>query len=347
MMYVGIDLHRKRSHITAMDEDGQVALSRRVDNDPGAIRGLLAEVGSEARIALEATYGWDWLAELLEDEGYDLRLAHPLGTRAIAAARVKTDAVDSRTLAHLLRADLLPEAYLAPRELRDLRELLRLRIFLTRLRTGAKNRVHALLARHGLSCPRADLFGVAGRAWLAGAPLRAEPRRRVEALCRVVDDLGREIDALAAEIEERATADPRVEALCAIRGIGRYTAMLIVAEVGPAERFASARHLCAWAGLTPSVRSSDGKARLGHISRQGSPALRWALVEAAQKAVQGGGPLRAMFERIARRRGRKIAKVAVARRILTLCFYGLRDGEIRCLAREGQASASCVVAGTH
>jgi transposase len=215
MMYVGIDLHRKRSHITAMDEDGQVTLSRRVDNDPATIRQLLAEVGPEARIALEATYGWDWLAELVEDEGYDLRLAHPLGTRAIAAARVKTDAVDARTLAHLLRADLLPEAYLAPRELRDLRELLRLRIFLTRLRTGAKNRVHALLARHGLSCPRSDLFGKAGRAWLAEAPLRAEPRARVDALCRIVDDLEREIAELAAEIEERASADERVEALSA------------------------------------------------------------------------------------------------------------------------------------
>ena len=109
--------------------------------------------------------------------------------------------------------------------------------------------------------------------------------------------------------------------------------MLIIAEVGDVKRFPSARHLCAWAGLAPTVRSSDGKARLGHISRQGSPALRWALTEAAQKIPTGGGPLRAMFERIAKRRGRKIAKVAIARQILTLCYYGLRDGEIRCLTK--------------
>src|SRR5437764_777020 len=96
----------------------------------------------------------------------------------------------------------------------------------------------------------------------------------------------------------------------------------------------TARHLCAWAGLVPTVRSSDGKARLGHISRQGSPALRWALTEAAQKIPTGGGPLRATFERIAKRRGRKIAKVAVARQTLTLCYYGLRDGEIRCLKHQ-------------
>jgi transposase len=115
--------------------------------------------------------------------------------------------------------------------------------------------------------------------------------------------------------------------------------MLIIAEVGEISRFPDARHLCAWAGLTPTVRSSDGRARLGHISRQGSPALRWALVEAAQKCTTGGGPLREQFERIAKRRGRKIAKVAVARQILTLSYYGLRDGEIRCLARRSRASA--------
>jgi transposase len=127
--------------------------------------------------------------------------------------------------------------------------------------------------------------------------------------------------------------------LTQIRGIGRYTAMLIIAEVGDVTRFPSARHLCSWTGLAPTVRSSDGKARLGHISRQGSPALRWALVEAAQKITTGSGPLRDLFERVAKRRGRKIAKVAVAREILTLCYYGLRDGEIRCLARRSHASA--------
>ena len=150
----------------------------------------------------------------------------------------------------------------------------------------------------------------------------------------LIGDFDREITATTREIDARAKADERVKVLCQIRGVGRYTAMLIIAEVGDVTRFPTARHLCAWAGLAPTVRSSDGKARLGHISHQGSPALRWALTEAAQKIPTGGGPLRAMFERIAKRRGRKIAKVAVARQILTLCYYGLRDGEIRCLKHQ-------------
>jgi transposase len=150
----------------------------------------------------------------------------------------------------------------------------------------------------------------------------------------LICDFDREITATTREIDPRAKADKRVTVLCRIRGVGRYTAMLIIAEVGEVTRFPTARHLCAWAGLAPTVRSSDGKARLGHISHQGSPVLRWALSEAAQKIPTGGGPLRAMFERIAKRRGRKIAKVAVARQILTLCYYGLRDGEIRCLKHQ-------------
>jgi len=286
---------------------------------------------------LEATYGWEWLAEVLEDAGYELHLAHPLRTKAIASARVKTDAVDARTLAHLLRCDLLPEAYIAPRELRDLRDVLRHRVALTRMRSALKNRVSAILAKHGIQRPYSDLFGPAGTRFRAEVELRADPRRRLDSLLSLIADFAREIDATSAEIDRRARQDPYVDVLCQIRGIGRYTALLVIAEVGDVTRFPDARHLCAWAGLTPTVRSSDGKARLGHISHQGSPALRWALVEAAQHANRGSGPLRDSYERIAKRRGKSVAKVAVARKILTLCFYGLRDGEIRCLTPRAPA----------
>src|SRR3954453_9977316 len=344
MNSVGIDLHRKRSHVAALDEHGGELFSRRIVNDPDTFLALLGELDGESKIALEATYGWEWLAELLEQEGRELHLAHPLRTKAIAAARVKTDAVDARTLAQLLRADLLPEAYIAPRELRDLRDLLRQRFVLTQMRTALKNRVHALIARQGVQHGHSKLLGPGGRAFLSALEARPEPRARLDVLLRLIADFDREIDALAGEIDQLARHDDRVRVLCQIRGIGRYLGMLIVAEIGDVERFPSARHLCAWAGLTPTVRSSDAKARLGHISHLGSGALRWALIEAAQKNTQGDGPLADTFERIAERRGRQIAKVAVARKILTLCFYGLRDGEIRCLNTPGPPRAMNVMA---
>src|SRR5213082_4156389 len=131
--WVGIDLHRRRSFLTAITEEGEVEFRRRIVNEREAFLELLGDPNG-THVALEATYGWEWLAELLEDTGYDVHLAHPLRTRAIAAARVKTDAIDAKTLAHLLRTGMLPEAYIAPPELRDLRELLRHRAVLTRMR---------------------------------------------------------------------------------------------------------------------------------------------------------------------------------------------------------------------
>lgn len=341
MNTVGLDLHRRRSHFAVIDEHGELLVSRGVANDRSTFLELLGDLDGETRIAVEATYGWEWAAELFEDAGYEFHLAHPKGTKAIAAARVKNDAVDAQTLAQLLRAGLLPESYAPPRQMRDLRDLLRHRIALTQLRTALKNRVHAQLARLGIQHDQSDLFGRAGRAWLADVELRESIRRRLDSLLALIDDFDREIAATAREIEAAAKEDERVAVLCQIPGVGEYTAMLVIAEIGEIERFPTARHLCSWAGLTPTVRSSDRTVRMGHISHQGSVALRWALGQAAQTAARPrqGGPLREDFERIAKRRGRPIAKVAVSRKILTLCFYGLRDGEIRCLASGARSRA--------
>jgi transposase len=205
------------------------------------------------------------------------------------------------------------------------------------MRSSLKNRVAAVLAKNGIQRAYSDLYGPSGLRFLAELELADASRRRLDSLLSLVADFTREIDATSREIDTRADEDPYVEVLCEIRGVGRYIAMLVIAEVGDINSFQTARRLCSWAGLTPTVRSSDGRARLGHISRQGSPPLRWALVEAAQHAARGGGPLRTDYERIAKRRGKAVAKVAIARKILTLCFYGLRDGEIRCLAPRAKA----------
>src|SRR5262245_17192017 len=217
MVYVGIDLHRNRSQIAVIAQDGSELLSRRIVNDPQLFVEILAAL-DEPRVAVEATYGWEWLADLLEDAGCELHLAHPLRTKAIASARVKTDAVDARTLAHLLRTDLLPEAYIAPRELRDLRDLLRHRIALTRIRSALKHRVAAILAKNGVQPGYSDLFGPGGRRFLAELELREGPRRRLDSLLALVDAFDGEIEQTSREIDARAQEDPYVEVLCQIRG---------------------------------------------------------------------------------------------------------------------------------
>src|SRR5436190_4657407 len=179
--WVGIDLHRRHCQIAIIDEHGELTLQKRIPTRRETILELLGDP-ENTHVALEATYGWEWLAELLEEAGFDVHLAHPLRTRAIASARVKTDAIDAKTLAHLLRTGMLPEAYIAPPELRDLRELLRHRATLVRLRTSVKNRVHALLARQGILPEHADLFGKAGRESLASLELPDGPSRRLRSM---------------------------------------------------------------------------------------------------------------------------------------------------------------------
>jgi transposase len=190
-----------------------------------------------------------------------------------------------------------------------------------------------------------ELFGCKGRSFLTELTLPDPTRRRLESLLALIADFDRELAAIKQEITTRAADDPDVEVLTAIPGVGVFIALMVIAEVGDIHRFPTARHLSSWAGLTPRVRNSGERVRLGAISRQGSPNLRWALVQAAQTAVRTEGPLKTSYERIKYRRGSKIAKVAIAREILTLCYYGLRDGHIRRLeAAAAQASPSFALA---
>jgi transposase len=344
MVYVGIDVHRKSSHVCVLGQGGEVLLSRRVVNEPQAVRGVLDWLPARPLVAVEACYGWEWLADVLEREGVEVHLAHPLRTKAIAAARVKTDAVDARTLAQLLRAGLLPEAWVAPSDVRDLRELLRQRVWLTQVRTAVKNRVHALLARQGVQRQHSNVFGVGGRVFLAALPLPAPQRRRLQQLLRLIDDFDREIALLAGEIDQLAGADARVGVLTQLPGIGRYSALVLIAEIGDVSRFATPAKLASYAGLVPRARNSGERVRLGQISHQGPPYLRWVLVEAAQHAARSRGPLGQRYRRIERRRGRPIAKVATAHHLLTLSYYALRDGEIRSLPARASSTRELAAA---
>jgi transposase len=253
--------------------------------------------------------------ELLEEMDLEAHLAHPAACKTIAFARLKNDRVDARTLAQLLRADLLPEAWIAPRPVRELRLLLRHRAALVRLRTTLKSRIRAVLADRGIATPAA-LWERPGRAWLSALQLPDTERGVVEDLCGL-------LDAIEGEIRARAKPDARVEALQRLPGVGLLTAMTLVAEIGDISRFSSARKLCAWAGLTPRVRNSDTTVHHDHITKAGSAPVRWVLGEAAQIAKRHP-PFEATYESIRKRRGNAIATVAIVRRLLAQSFHILK-----------------------
>jgi transposase len=245
--------------------------------------------------------------------------------------RVKTDARDAANLGDLLRMGRLPEAWLAPPAVRELRELVRYRAKLVALRSGLKAQVHAVLAKEGVRVPMSDLFGVAGTRLLEELRLPRAYGLRVASLRELLGALDQQIAMLGREIGSALAGDVGYLAIQAIPGVGPVLAAIFVAEIGEVGRFAGAPQLCSWAGLTPRHRESDTTVHRGPITKQGSRLVRWAAVEAVQR-LPGTTKQAADFHCIADRRGKGIGRVAVARRLLTLVYYGLRDGQVRCLA---------------
>jgi transposase len=324
-VYVGIDVHRKRSQVAVVTESGQVQLNKNVVNGSEPMLRLIGDLPPGTPVAFEAAFGWGWLVQLLEDYGFDPHLVHPLRCKAIASARLKNDKVDAAILAQLLRADLLPEAWIAPPTVRQLRAVLRHRASLVRLGTQLRNRIHAVAADHGYD-RSASYWTGPGRGWLAELDLPAASREIVTDCLAVIDHLAPVIGRLDGELHQHAKADPRVKVLRTLPGVGEFTALVMLAEIGDISRFPSARKLASWAGLTPTVRGSDLKVRHGHISKQGSAWLRCVMNQAAQTAKRSP-EFAATYSSIAKRRGKKIATIAIARKLLTRAWHLLASAQ--------------------
>ena len=330
--FVGIDLHRRRSVIVRQSESGEQLSAVRIVNDPVALRLELEQAGSDPEVVLEATYGWYWAVDVLQACGARVHLAHPLGVTGFRYRRVKNDVRDAADLADLLRMGRLPEAWIAPPQTRELRELVRYRAKLVAIRSGLKAQIHAVLAKAGVLIAVSDLFGVTGRQGLARVPLGAAYAQRISSLLELINILDSHETRFAAMIAERLDTHAGYQAIQRLPGIGPTLAAVFVAEIGDVGRFTDPAHLCSWAGLTPRHRESDTVVHRGHITKQGSKAVRWAAIEAVQRHPTTP-KIAADKHRIEARRGKNIAKVAAARKLLTLVYYGLRDGQIRALDR--------------
>ena len=337
---VGMDLHRRRSVLVRMTEDGQKLGTARITNSAAALRAEIARAGENPRVVLEATYGWYWAADTLACAGAEVHLAHPLGVKAYGYQRVKTDAKDATNLADLLRMGRLPEAWITPPQIRDLRELTRYRQKLVGLRTSCKDQVHAVLAKLGVAVTCSDLFGAWGSSWLDGLRLPQPYAGKVTSLRQLIGELNTEITMVGEVIADLLAGHHGYRVIQRLPGIGPVLAAVIIAEIGDVTRFKTAAQLASWAGLAPKHRESGTWVSRGHATKQGSRLLRWALIEAIQRGP-AGFPVRDAKDAIIARRGtgaRNIAKVAAARRLLTLIYYGLRDGQIRCLPAPARAA---------
>lgn len=324
---MGIDLHRKYFVATIVDEYGEVTRRDRVSTDRDAIAHYLGSLDGDKpeRAVMEACYNWTYLYDQLDGAFDEVLLAHPLKTKAIAEARIKDDILDSETLAQLLRADLIAQAYAPSRETRDVKNLLRYRASIVSARTAFKNRAHAVLARNHVEHPVlrevSDIFGRRGIAVMRSLELYGHDTAILNGYLDIVEDFSARERLLAKQIKAMNREDEITRLLMTIPGIGDITALLIRYEIDDIDRFISARKLCSYAGIVPATHSSGGKTYHGRITKQGNKWLRWGIIEASHKTIKASPSLAAYHARIKARRCSSDATVALARKLLKIVYH--------------------------
>jgi len=325
---MGLDQHRGQVTADWLEvETGEVSRARIAPAHREGVRRFLQRFGgADLDVALEATTGWRFVVEEIRAVGGRAHLAEPAETSARRGnkKRAKSDRADARHLRELLMIARLPESWIAPDHLLDLRARVRLRHTLSDQRGEWQQRIQAVLYHHG--CPqRRDLMTRDGRAWLAQAALPETAREQVTVAVTMIDALDVQLAPLDRELRAYARRQPGCRALMGHYGIGELTAVTILAELGDCRRFSSSRHAVRYSGLDITVHQSDQRRAPGHLSRQGPPALRWALFEAAQVARRPGSPDRDYYQQAAERLGANRACLAVARRLLKRSYHTLRE----------------------
>ena len=319
--YVGLDIHKQTCYATVVDEDGK-AKQKRFASTLEGFKEFFKDL-APAEVAMEAGRFWQPVYDYLVDAGYTVKLAHPLKTRLIADVKIKTDASDSEALAQLLKLGWLPTAYVPPKEIRELRELVRQYTYFVQQRTRFKNKIYGELEKRGIRLA-VDPFTRRGRRALSD--LGVKP---VDDCLAVIEVLSERIKQLQRELRARAKASADARLLMTIPGIGYFSALTLLAEIGDINRFPSPERLCSYAGLVSSLHQSGSTQRLGRITKEGSSLLRWVLVECAWMHVNHARDtkLTRFFHRLARRKGRKTTIVATARKLLVTVYWMLKRRE--------------------
>ncbi|HEY7119719.1 MAG TPA: IS110 family transposase [Tepidisphaeraceae bacterium] len=328
MLYVGLDLSRKRLEWRALAENGEDVAIGAAPPDRDGLAQLVRRLGDAPVLAvIESMTGARFVHDQLELAGWDVRIADALKARGLAPLACKTDRIDCWVLAELARRDLIPEIWLPDPRVRAERERARFRLYLVRRRSGLKNRIHAILFQHGLPNAYSDLFGASGRQMLERLQLPEPWASTVAAALALIDRLDQDIHGCERELRALAPDHPYLPLLITCPGIGDLLAYTIAAEIGDINRFASPRKLVGYTGLCPRVDQSGAHDRRGPLRKNGPTYLRWALIEAAHAGVRWHPPYRDLRDRMQARhgktRGSKIAAIEIGRRLSEAIWHML------------------------
>jgi transposase len=332
MKYIGLDLHKKSIFATVLSDEGKILSKANIGSRKQDIQYYLKSIGSkeEISVAMEASYNWLYNYRVVEDLSDNIVLAHPLKTRIIGEAKIKTDKIDSKILAYMLKADMLPKVYVPNKISMENKILLRNRISLVSIRTAIKNKIHVIIDRNRDFYQAlenlTDIFGQTGTKMLKDIKIPAPDCQILKSYLHLIDEINKEIKELEALIEKRSFCDSDIDLLKSIQGVGNITAFLIKSEIDNIKRFPSKEKLCSYAGLVPSTHQSGEKSYQGRITKQGNKFLRWALTEAAQISIRYSPFFRYQYNKIRARKNHNSAIMAVARKMTEIIYVILKEG---------------------
>jgi len=328
---IGCDAHKHYSQFAVYEKKSKKIKQVRVNHEPGAIRDFLAEYPEGTPVALESIGNWYWIVDEIEQAGCQALMAHAAKAKAMMGNVNKTDKLDARGLVALLQNGTLPTVWIAPGEVRDERELPRTRMALCKIRVALKNRIHATLAKYNLSLETdSDIFADKWSKDIQDAmqSLPAETKKCVEQEMELLARLKEQIWCMEKRMRERISITPTIQLLKTIPGVGDILSIVIACEIGSIERFASAEQLASYAGTVPTVKSSGGKTRYGHLPPQSNHYLKWAFIEAANATARcyrypnwQSRHVTRLYQRVRRRREHTIAVGAVARHLAEATFW--------------------------
>ena len=321
MLYAGIDAHKRTCTIVIIDNQGRKIKEGVVKTESDSIRGFLGPYKDQVCAVVETCLNWHFIYRVLKGYIVDIKVAQTYKIKIIAEAKVKTDSISANTLAQMLRIGYIPEIYIPNEKTRKLRELTRNRVYLVRLKTRLKNKIHSLLDKNGLNqFMGTDLFGKAGRKHLRTLTIGNPEQGIIKRFLELVEKLEENIKDIETVIGNNVDDSPEIKLLRSIPGIGRISAHLLLGEIGNIRRFKSKAKICSFAGICPRIYASGEVERRGHITKAGNSYMRWILTECAQTAIRHSPGLRKIFNNIALRHGKKVAVIAVARRMLGIIF---------------------------
>ena len=330
MITLGIDCHKKYSQVAVLNEQGKFLLDVKLTNNKEQFSQLLNSLDSEEyQAVIETGYTWGTMYDLLSDLGIDVTVAHALKVKAIASAKIKTDKIDARVLADLLKAELIPEVYIPPKDIRQQKDMLRQRCWLVKSKTAIKNRIHQILTRNHVEDPGfSDLFGTGGRKFLDSLVLAGPDQNILRQDLELYDFINEQIKQTTHWVKDLLKDNRYREILESLPGFGAIFSSLVALEICDISRFAHEGKLSAYAGLVPSTYASGGKVYHGELIPQCNRWLRYAFVEASWVAIGSSPYFRGLFTRMKKNKGTNTAIVAVARRLSEIAYICLKENRL-------------------